>query len=158
MYIRVCACVLTSQHTKNPGQAKTLRILPPEVPPRKNIDMTPKRSSVFPDNGEVVTVLHEITATLNTLVKRVESTETGLKVVQQKLERGFSTPSSSDSSPGREKVPNIVRVRNVCLPIQAYIMQFLSYPPCSQRQGRSTKRSWMKMKHSLDLILELSMC
>ena len=88
--------------------------------------MTPKRSSVFPDNGEVVTVLHEITATLNTLVKRVESTETGLKVVQQKLEHGFSTPSSSDSSPRQEKVPNIVRVRNVCLPIQAYIMQFLS--------------------------------
>lgn len=52
------------------------------MPPRKSgLDMA--RSSVVPENGEVITALHEITATLNNLVKCVESTETGVKVVQQ---------------------------------------------------------------------------
>ena len=66
------------------------------------------------DDGEVVAVLREITATLNTLVKRVEATESGLRKVQNKLDQSSPSSSSESSSSAKTRVPLIVRVSNSC--------------------------------------------
>ena len=50
-----------------------------DVTPKKCSKASPQAAPVSSDNGEVVSVLREITSTLNTLVKHVESTESGLK-------------------------------------------------------------------------------
>lgn len=56
-------------------------------------------------------MLREITSTLNTLVKRVESTESGLKKVQDKLQQSCSSRSSSgESFKAKDDVPLVIRV------------------------------------------------
>lgn len=64
-------------------------------------------------DGEVMSVLQEITGVLNTLVKRVESTEKEIKGVKIKLESSSMNSSTSDSTTKRkEAIPLVVRVRN----------------------------------------------
>ena len=72
---------------------------------------SPHAAPVSSDNGEVVSVLREITSTLNILVKRVESTESGLKKVQDKLQQSCSSRSSSgESFKAKDDVPLVIRV------------------------------------------------
>ena len=60
-----------------------------------------------------MSVLQEITGVLNTLVKRVESTEKEIKGVKIKLESSSMNSSTSDSTTKRkEAIPLVVRVRN----------------------------------------------
>ena len=72
---------------------------------------SPHAAPVSSDNGEVVSVLREIISTLNTLVKRVESTESGLKKVQDKLQQSCTSRSSSGQSfKAKDDVALVIRV------------------------------------------------
>lgn len=83
-----------------------------DVTPKSRFSKAPPHAApVSSDNGEVVSVLREITSTLNTLVKRVESTESGLKKVQDKLQQSCSSRSSSgESFKPKDDVPLVIRV------------------------------------------------
>ena len=94
------------------------RVSPYATDCSSNSDVTPKSrfykvhdNPLAPpsSNREVVSVLREITSTLNYLVKRVESTENGLKKVQDKLEQSNSS-SCGESAKSKDEVPLIVRV------------------------------------------------
>ena len=61
------------------------------------------------NDNEVISVLRDITSTLNTLVSRAESTESGLKEVQDKLEQSCSS-SSGESFKAKDDVPLVIRV------------------------------------------------
>ena len=59
----------------------------------------------------MVSALREIAGVLNTLVRRVESAENGLKVVKQKIATSPSSLNESSASVSKISIPLIVQVR-----------------------------------------------
>ena len=130
---------------------------PGDTPKSRYSTTAPSRQYLSSEGGAVVSALKEITSTLNTLVKRVESTEHSLKEVQTKLQQSC-TPSSSGESATKDDVPLIVRVRTVTL-VLLLVREITSIYLCSDyspRPGRYTRLFLMMTKFLQGLILELS--